>query len=128
MPKKDLVIKNGTYCERCKGKGRAISTSRTRDRKRQLLLELAAEFLPQYSDKKRDCGQSEWIADQMNRRLRPEDRITKKWVTQNRKKIEETAEASAEKVLIKKAAPKAAATAAVLSTRVRRGGLPTTAS
>jgi hypothetical protein len=85
-------IKRGTFCADCAGKGSQVRTRATRERRKQELIELAAEYWIQWNVASRRGKQSEWAALKMNRdrKLREEMRITitGKWVSRNREAIE----------------------------------------
>jgi hypothetical protein len=99
QPKKGIVIKHGTFCRACKGKGRAKSTKEKRGDRKKQLVQLAARLWVEYADAKHRSGRSEWVVEQMTEQMRRSRRkgqavpspITKKWVTQNRKPIEDAA-------------------------------------
>jgi hypothetical protein len=89
MPKKGMVIKHGSFCEACRGRGRVQGTVRSRERRKNELVALAAPLWAQYPQAKTRRKRSEWVAVQMNqRRKKGTPPITKKWVTQNRVDIE----------------------------------------
>ena len=88
MPKRGMVIKHGSFCEACKGKGRAQGTVRSRERRKNELVALAATFWEQCPQAKLQ-ERSDWVAKKMTSKL-PEGEapITKNWVTHNRVDIE----------------------------------------
>jgi hypothetical protein len=89
-PKKGIVIKHGSFCDSCQGKGRVQGTVRSRERRKNELVALAATFWEQCPQAKQH-KRSEWVAVQMNRKLKLRKGahpVTKKWVTQNQVAIE----------------------------------------
>jgi hypothetical protein len=88
-PKKNMPIKHGTFCKGCKGRGSAKRTSATRDERKQKMVELAADWWPNWPQKKRSGKRSEWVAEMVNKKpVIPGVFITGKWVTQNQRAIE----------------------------------------
>lgn len=91
-PKRDTPIYHGVYCWNCKGKGGARRTVSSRDQRKKEIVGWAASCWAKWKPTPRHGKQSEWIAQQVNRELAQHhpvhDRITGKWVTQNRKTIE----------------------------------------
>jgi hypothetical protein len=87
-PKKDTPIYHGVFCEKHKGKGGAKRTKKSRDDRKDRMVDLAAEFWPQWKPSRSHGKQSEWVAARMNKGLAPHEHITGKWVTQHRSEIE----------------------------------------
>ena len=88
-PKRDALILHGTFCGDCKGKGGARRTLGTRERRNKRLITLAARSWPMWKPSHRSGTQSTWVANQVNKRLQQgEQRVTGKWVTQNKVKIQ----------------------------------------
>jgi hypothetical protein len=88
-PKLYAVIYHGSFCPRHKGKGGYARVKAIRDSRKNLLIELAAEYWPQWKQTHRHGNRSLWIANRVNQRLpRGVDAISGKWVTQNQAGIE----------------------------------------
>jgi hypothetical protein len=82
-------IKRGAYCGNCFGAGSVERTRRSREARKKNLVSLAADAWSAWKPARRGLGrQSDWVARNMNRKLRSDLRITGKWVSQNRKTIE----------------------------------------
>jgi hypothetical protein len=88
VPKKGIVIKHGSFCDSCEGRGRVQGTVRSRERRKNELVALAATFWEQCPQAKLQ-ERSDWVAKKMTSKL-PEGEapITKNWVTHNRVDIE----------------------------------------
>jgi hypothetical protein len=86
MPKKETPIYRGSFCPVHKGKGSAKRTEKSRENKKDQRIKRAADFWLKWKPARRNGERSVWVARQM------EAGITGKWVTQNRKAIEELLE------------------------------------
>jgi hypothetical protein len=78
------TIKNGTYCEGCAGTASLRRTQVGRDKYKQELVGLAADFWPKW--KPRLGNQSVWVAGKINERLASRGKSigrNGKWVSQN---------------------------------------------
>jgi hypothetical protein len=93
-PKRNTPIYHGTFCQDCKGKGGARRTIASREQRHQEKIGWAAAYWPKWKQARHHPRQSEWIAKQVNRKLvgHNHDPITGKWVTQNKKEIENEVE------------------------------------
>ncbi len=91
-PKKDTPIYHGIFCEKHKGKGGAKRTVESRERRKQQIVGLAAEWWPKWKQT-RHGQRSKWIAKEVNKKLphwaAP---IGGKWITQHQQEIEAEAE------------------------------------
>lgn len=89
-PKKDMPIKNGTFCENCKGGGGARRTLSTRIRRSSQMIAWAAECWPKWTERR--GLRSEWIAEKVNRQVERQPitwaTITGNWVTRHQTEIE----------------------------------------
>jgi hypothetical protein len=79
----------GTHCEACRSKVTATRSQKdTRLRWKKKALLLAADAWSKWASKPRRDQRSRWIAAEVNKGLRPTERIKKNWVTLNTKKWE----------------------------------------
>ena len=87
---RNSAIKRGTYCVRCSGVGSTVRTNASRERRKQTLINLAADVWP--ADWKPTVGYSklsDWVAARMKKKkMSPPVEITGRWVTEKRKEIE----------------------------------------
>lgn len=82
-------IKNGTFCKRCKHAGSVQRTKASRSHRTDALIKLAADYWPQYSEKKHRMPHAKWIAKKMiETRIGRGISASGKWVTQHQKQIE----------------------------------------
>jgi hypothetical protein len=77
----------GTYCGNCVGASSVKRMRLSRQARKQKLVNLAADFWDQWKPSRRR-KQSDWVAAEMNKRLAIHERITSKWVSQNRTEIQ----------------------------------------
>ena len=87
-PKQEVSLKHGTFCRKCKGLGGARRTLASREQKKRVIIELAADLWIKW--KQTHHGErSKWVARKLNEKLphwaAP---ITGRWVTQNQAAIE----------------------------------------
>jgi hypothetical protein len=88
-------IKFGTYCDNCKGKGRAHQTHERRKGPKKELIEWAAEAYDSCPPSRlNSSGMKVWILNKINLRLMKHRKDPKhtKWVTQNLVKIQAESE------------------------------------
>ena len=93
-------IKRGTFCADCTGEGSQARTRATREKRKRLLIAIAAEYWNEWKDAPTRSQRSSWIATRVNRRIRTQVRfqpITGRWVTQNRVGIEKEVSSSSKK-------------------------------
>jgi hypothetical protein len=98
-PKKGIPIYHGTFCKNCKGKGGVRRTLAIREKRKQEIIGVAADYWLKSEEHRSftraksagiqadpERAKHKWIATQVNRELtrRNRDHITGKWVTQNR--------------------------------------------
>jgi hypothetical protein len=90
IPKKDFLIYRGCFCVSCKGKGSMRRTNVSRDRRKNQLVKLAANWWPKWESKNRKEDRSKWVARKVNENLprAADEGITGKWITQNQAAIE----------------------------------------
>jgi hypothetical protein len=89
MPKKDAPIKRGSWCIECTDKGGARRTDKSRERRTQQMLELAADAREKWKNDRRHGELSEWIVGSVNRGLPASWKpIAKNWVTRHKDEIE----------------------------------------
>lgn len=88
-PKLYTVINRGSFCQKHLGQGGYARVKASRDNRKNLLIELAVEYWPQWKPTHRHGNRSLWIANRVNQRLpRGVDAISGKWITQNQSAIE----------------------------------------
>lgn len=88
-PKKDTPIYHGSWCVKCKGKGGAVRTSNSRDRRTAKMIEWAADGWAQWKQGSGRSKRTEWVAQKVNERLgRSRDPIAANWVTRHKGEIE----------------------------------------
>jgi len=90
-PKKDVPIKKGTFCEKCKSAGGARRMGDTRRDKKLEMLKVAADAWGKWRYSHRHPDQREWVAREVNKRCGT--KIRRKWVSQNLQKVLECVEA-----------------------------------
>lgn len=77
------TIKRGIFCKDCKPRASLVRTKASRETERGKLLDLAAKFWPQWTERKHP-NRALWIAEKINaQRKGTERRITQKWVSRN---------------------------------------------
>jgi len=88
-----VEFKRSAYCGKCVGAGSVERTRRSREARKNNLVSLAADSWSAWTSTGRGLGrQSEWVARNMNKKLRSDLRVTGKWVSQNRSDIEKEVE------------------------------------
>jgi hypothetical protein len=88
-PKRETPIYHGSFCANCKGKGGVRRTDMTRKSRTKKKVELAADVWPKWKQDRRQGERTEWVAQEVNRRLRASrDPIAKNWVTRHQTEIE----------------------------------------
>lgn len=80
-------IKRGSYCGKCEPIGATERTKLSRQRRKNEILEAAAQLWPQWAKSNRHSSQAEWVAMQVNKRVQTGWLIQRKWVTQNKEQI-----------------------------------------
>ena len=88
-PKKNVPIYRGSWCENCKGKGSARRTETSRDARTKKMVERAADVWANWKQDRRHGERSEWVAEQVNKKLPANaNHIAKNWVTRHQDEIE----------------------------------------
>jgi hypothetical protein len=87
-PKRDIPIYRGSWCTECKNKGGAKRTRDSRDDRKKDMVGWAADAWLSWKSNRRQ-GHTEWIVEQVNKRLPPgRDYIARNWVTRHKSDIE----------------------------------------
>jgi hypothetical protein len=83
-PKKDMPIKRGSWCAKCKGKGGAKRTANSREIRKSALVELAAEAWIRWKPGNRLGERPDWIVKQVNAKMPVgQNPIKINWVTRH---------------------------------------------
>src|SRR6185437_99517 len=71
MPRRDMPVKRGTYCAKCKlkGKDRARRTVDSRTGRTKQMTDWAADAWAQWKPDRRDGNREKWVAQMVNDRL-----------------------------------------------------------
>ncbi len=90
-PKKDTPILNGSYCAKCKGKGSARRTGKSRDSRANQMIRWAADVWEEWKpNQPHSYGErAEWVAWKVNKRMPGVwSHIAKNWITRHTDEIE----------------------------------------
>jgi hypothetical protein len=88
-PKRNAPIHRGSWCAKCKGKGGARRTGKSRKNRRDQMIEWAADAWTRWKQDGRHGERVEWVVQQVNEQLKSsEDQIKKNWVSLHLKEIE----------------------------------------
>ena len=89
-PKKGVPIYRGSWCARCKGKGGARRTNKSRENRTKKMVEFAADAWMQWRPDRHHGECAQWVAQQMNDRMPEEWERLKKtnWVTRHKSEID----------------------------------------
>jgi hypothetical protein len=68
MPKKDMPVYHGTFCQKCKNKGAERRTVKSREQRTKRRIELAADAWNKWRPRARYGKREEWVAQQVNER------------------------------------------------------------
>lgn len=77
------AIKRGAYCGKCIGIGATERTRRSRQRRKEMQLDVAAEAWEQWKKSSAHPRQADWVAKRVNQKFPHLRNIQAKWVTQN---------------------------------------------
>ncbi|HEY6343230.1 MAG TPA: hypothetical protein VIY49_17185 [Bryobacteraceae bacterium] len=80
------LIKNGTYCKNCKNAASLVRVKASLERRKQMLVECAADVWDTFKPSSQYQKKSDWMAMKVNRLLDLD--IKGKWITQNQTAIE----------------------------------------
>ena len=90
LPKREVAIARGTFCNRCKLTGNARRTENSRSRRIQRMVKMAADALMEWQPGNRYGEKKDWILKGANARLKLEslDPIKVNWISHHFAEIE----------------------------------------